>query len=453
MAIAQPGEVEPPPPEEEPPVEPMPAGELLGEEPPPPPPPPPPAAEPAVTEPAADDDDEEAEEEDDDTFLDRVTGNLFIDTFFHVDWNMPDPGRLASATPLATGTALPPANNPVHRAFEFGQGFGLAFAGIDLQYESDDVLIRLDLRFGEGMNRYLGNNALNPAVNPPLSFLKQAFLRWKATDRLSLDLGQFDTFYGAEVTESWRNMNYTRGALFYLMQPFYHVGFRGSFALTDSVALNAMVVNGTATPFDNNVTPHVGVQLTAAPSDGLYVAVGYYTGAASSGFGPFAPASDFLRGSDSNDGWEHFFDLVFTGSFGDFSLAANFDLYLSPSVDLDGPDLMGNLDEEVHVFFGAMASARYALIEELALALRLEYLNDPDGYTGDATYFVMGGSSEVMNQLVTVTLTLDIQPVEQLIIRLDNRFEWSDADMFQDDDGAFRETWFSTTLGVVATMN
>ena len=55
-------------------------------------------------------------------------------------------------------------------------------------------------------------------------------------------------------------MNYSRGALYYAMQPFWHTGVRANFRLHDAFALNAMVVNGVNNAFENNKSPSLGVR-------------------------------------------------------------------------------------------------------------------------------------------------------------------------------------------------
>ena len=52
-------------------------------------------------------------------------------------------------------------------------------------------------------------------------------------DGLTIDVGLFDTIYGAEVADSWVNFNYTRSPLNYLMQPFYHLGVRATYEVSD----------------------------------------------------------------------------------------------------------------------------------------------------------------------------------------------------------------------------
>lgn len=142
-----------------------------------------------------------------------LSSSFFVDTFYMADWNNP-------SIPDAT-SELP------HRAFDFTNGFALAFAGADLNYQVKEVGLTLDLRFGEGANRLIGNQE-----SPVFSILKQAYVTWTPSSKVTFDAGQFDTIYGAEVADSWENTNYTRGALYYLMQPFYHTGFRSNLTIS-----------------------------------------------------------------------------------------------------------------------------------------------------------------------------------------------------------------------------
>ena len=52
--------------------------------------------------------------------------------------------------------------------------------------------------------------------------------------------------------------------------------------------------------------------------------------------------------------------------------------------------------------------------------------------------------------IVTGTLTLDFQPSEHLIIRLDNRVDWASEDIYQQGVDDMSSTEISSVLGVVA---
>jgi hypothetical protein len=322
---------------------------------------------------------------------------LAADGFYMVDWNTP-------VVPNATA-ALP------HRAFDFTNGFALAFGAIDIAYSSEKLGATLEFRFGEGANRLIGN------TDPVFSVLKQAYATWKPLPCLTLDLGQFDTIYGAEVANSWDNLNYTRGALYYLMQPFYHTGLRAGWAPSDMLSITLLVVNGTNNPIDSGQTPHVGLQAGLSFGDPLNLVVGWYGGAASSGFGAASNA-------DEGD-FENFFDLVITSTLGPVSLVGNVDVYL-------GGDRSGN-----PLYYGFSLAAGMPIVDTFAVALRGEYLGDPD-------LFISGA----YESLVTGTLTFDYTPLDLLVIRLDNRIEVASDPVFP-ADGSPKDIWFASTLGVV----
>ncbi len=204
------------------------------------PPPPPPVVEAEPTPEA----EPEAPADPDPSVWDRMSLNVFGDAYYMVDWNMPD----SRTAPQDVG----------HRAFDSQAGFGLAFGGLDFRYADDQFGATVDLRFGPGASRLLGNS------DPVFSVLKQAFVSWTPNETISFDLGQFDTIYGAEVADSWRNLNYTRGALYYLMQPFYHTGLRAKLTLSDRVGLTGMIVNGTNNPINGALAPHLGLQASLA---------------------------------------------------------------------------------------------------------------------------------------------------------------------------------------------
>ncbi|MFN3202623.1 MAG: outer membrane beta-barrel protein [Bradymonadia bacterium] len=332
------------------------------------------------------------------------------------DWNQPNDPQAASQVG--------------HRAFDYANGFGTAFGGFDTSYTTKDerATVHLDLRFGEGAARLIGQNG-----NDTWAVLNQAYVTLVPYEskKLSLDFGQFNTIYGAEVANSWENLNYTRGALYYLMQPFYHTGIRANYAASDSFGLTFMVVNGTNNPIDNNQTPHVGVQASFALSDAISAVVGYYGGAGSSGFGNTDEPS-------SEDDFEHFVDVVINAAFGKVSVVGNFDLYISGDESGRNQET-GELQSST--YWGASLAVGYQATDKVGIAVRGELLKDDDLYIGNTT------------QLTTGTFTLDYRAVDHVIIRLDQRFESADDEIFVGKDGDMEKTWMSTTIGVVVTSN
>jgi hypothetical protein len=328
---------------------------------------------------------------------DGLSVQVYGDAQYVWDWNSPD-------DPKDTGTVA-------HRAFEPSTGFGLSFLGIDASYSYKSVGATAALRFGQSTPRLLGDVA--PLF---LENVKQAYLTFKPIDMIELDLGQFDTIYGAEVAESHKNFNYTRGALYFLMQPFYHTGLRATVRLGEDFLIKGLVVNGVNNPIDDDFSPHLGLQFGWIPDPLFCVYLGY--------LGATQP---------NGETFSHFADLVATSRLGDLELVFNADF---GAADPEGLAKSG-------LYYGASLAARYTFAYWLAAALRGELLRDEDGtFYGAPT------------NLATATVTLEVSPLEtrNIIFRLDNRFETSSAPIFPKGGGLMTDMWFSTVFGVVVAI-
>ncbi len=337
------------------------------------------------------------------SWVDDIRLNAFADGFYMVDWNRPEQPNAAS--------------DVSHRAFDERSGFMLSFAGVGLKYEGEQAGAVLELYFGRGMERLIGN------ANPVLSTVRQAYASWIPLEGLRFDVGHFTSPFGLETAESYANMNYTRGATYFLVQPAYHVGLRVTGDIGERFQLVGFLANGTDTPVDENITPHIGVMGTYS-ADEVSIALGYYTGAGSSGLGD---ASD----PTSNDDWEHLIEAMLWGEFGRVQVGVDLTGYLS------GPDSGSSL------YWGLSLGSSVRIIDPLRLALRYEILQDPDQYVGDGWEWLM-----------TTTFTIDVQPVENVFIRLDTRFEWADESIFTNQDGPLSsQTWVSSVLGLAVTTD
>ncbi len=289
-----------------------------------------------------------------------------------------------------------------HRAFTTEAGLTLSFLGVDIAYRFESVGARLDIRLGTSVPRLLGPTSGLP---DGMQFLKQAFVFWRPVEQLQIDFGQFDTIYGAEVADSWRNHTYSRGSLYNLVQPFYHTGLRVAWEPVESVTLTGIAVNGWNNVLDGNDGKTFGLQASWS-SGGVGVAAGYLGG-------PEGTRDDL---------WRHFADLVVTLRVDQLELALNGD-YVAEQVE------DGSFDQ----LWGVMLSGRLRVPPLFAVALRGEVIGDP----------------EAGAQLYTGTLTLELTPVEHLVIRLDNRVDAASDPRFQDNNGLPAHTVMSTILGVV----
>ena len=285
-------------------------------------------------------------------------------------------------------------------------GFGLNFVGGDFQYTGEKFAIRLDLRWGNGA----------PLLTP-LHPVKQGYVSWMPTDRLSFDFGFFDTIFGAEVADEWNNANYTRGALYFLRQPFNHLGMRMAAELSDVVGFTMMVTNGGAfggggslltadsdvNGIDNNATPTIGWQFSFAPGEvvGLYIGGNHGAG-----------------GDNDNRNWDNFFDWVMSVTGGPVTLLLNGDYTTSPSGGLG--------DGGLQFFYGHSAALIFDVTDKVSIGLRGEHLSGNEQQRLISSAF--GG-------LATGTITLRYKPVEYLVLSLEGRGEWSTRDIYLERNG------------------
>jgi hypothetical protein len=349
-------------------------------------------------------------------------------------------------------TQKPGTPVPAHRAYAWNNfstdattgdsytalnGFGLSFAGIDANYDAGQLGATISLRAGPSVPIFYGGD------KGPLGIdnITQAFVSWNPTPQVSIDFGQFSTIFGAEVAESWQNLNYSRGALYYLMQPFWHTGLRATVSPNDKVAVTGMVVNGVNSAHDDNESPGLALQLSLTPNEMFSLSAGWYTTP--------QPSSD---GSN----FDNFFDLVASLTVDRFSLVLNADLDVNADKTNTGLGYTQHVSDPM--FWGVSLAAGYQATDMFGLALRGEYLSDSDNQLYKVTRIESGVTYPHTQEtnLVTVTGTLDLKPVKgaaNLIIRWDNRIETSNEDIFFNRSEKPTNVWFGTVLGLVVTTD
>jgi hypothetical protein len=391
-----------------------------------------------------------------------LQASAFIDSYFGFNLQTPKPQQGRNR----------------FRAYDTANGFSVAWAGLDLSYGDDTFAGTLNLRFGPSAKALAGADADSGLEN-----VKQAYGSWTpggAGSLVTLDLGKFDTIYGAEVAESQLNHNYTWGLLYWLGQPAFHTGLRANFDLSDQFWITALLANGWNNSVDNNIGKSFGVQFNVAvPSgdDKLFDAhLGYFTGPENVDYGVISPYCDASLGEtfdpgervcstalpdssvdlardagDANSELRHLIDLVIgvnpTPSFG---LLFNVDLGFDPvrQGPLTSPVLASF---ETQSWWGASLSGRYQFNEQWAGALRGEVYSDPDARAtaGDDPYIV--NVEELM--LYSLTLTVDVAPVPNLLLRWDNRLDLGSDAVFQRQVRTYETQQITSTVGLVVMTN
>jgi hypothetical protein len=97
-----------------------------------------------------------------------------------------------------------------------------------------------------------------------------------------------------------------------------------------------------------------------------------------------------------------------------------------------------------------MGTVAYAITPQVGVAVRGEYLSDPDNgvWPGGG----LPGFTDPFN-LVTLTGTIDYKPFDHIIIRPEFRYETAAESIYFDTDGAPTDSWYTAVLGLIATTN
>jgi hypothetical protein len=348
-------------------------------------------------------------------------------------------------------TAAQGTPSPYHRAYDSntwvsgsdytgGQaqnGFGLSFAGVDASYDGGQLGATISLRAGPSVPIFYGGDQGILGIDN----ITQAFATWTPVPQLTIDIGQFNTIFGAEVAESWHNLNYTRGGLYYAMQPFWHTGLRATVSPSDKVRITGMVVNGVNSARDDNETPSLALQLGITPNDLFALSAGWFT---------------TLKPSTDGQVFDNFFDLVASLTVERFTLILNADLSIMGDKVNSGMGFTQTLDNPM--FWGISLAAGYQATDIFGIALRGELLSDSDNqlYKATRTNFNVTFPTTEQTNVVTVTGTLDFKPVKgsnNLVIRWDNRIETSNEEIFYNRSDNSTNVWFESILGVVVTTD
>ncbi|MGB5312392.1 MAG: outer membrane beta-barrel protein [Polyangiales bacterium] len=307
----------------------------------------------------------------DDTFLDGL------------DWQV-----MASGFYLFNAHRVAGPYNNLNYPYTGYMGFGLNFAGGDVSYTGEKFALTLGLRWGTA--------APQLTVLAPL---KEGYASWMPHEKLTFDFGWFDSIYGVEVADEWNNATFTRGNLYFLLQPFNHLGLRITADLDEIVTLRFLVVSDRVgvgrlggSAIDAEAAPSFGAQVGITPVDRVTLQLGYLAGPS---------------GLNGNRAWGQFFDLLLSAKIRRFTLIFNGNATVDPPARSGQYEIGAALSGDMEVHRQWRVGAR---VEYIAGTVDLSDGRDPD--------------------LLTVTATARYMPVQYLVISLEPRFERAQQELF-----------------------
>lgn len=273
------------------------------------------------------------------------------------------------------------------------------------------VGFHLDVGFGQTFDVIHSTDRAPEAFK----YFKQAYvsLKPKSFHGVEIDAGEFVTSAGAEVIETNQNWNYSRSLLFAWAIPYYHFGVRASVPIGKFTG-GVQVVQGWNNIYDNNSGKTVGITGAYAWKKVTWSG-NYYVGP---------------EKTKTNVGLRQLYDTtVLVNPTDKFSYYVNFDY---------GRDK--NIGEGAAQWTGLAGAARYAITGKFAVAGRLEFFNDMDGFSTGTAQTVKEG-----------TITGEYKMTSWLMSRLEFRDDWSNQPFFQKNGGTAKSQP-TVLLGLIAFL-
>ena len=264
--------------------------------------------------------------------------------------------------------------------------------------EANSLGYRIDLVYGPAADTY---HSFEPVAGQQeiIKNIQQAYVSYIAPvgDGLTVDVGKFGTFVGAEVLDTIDNWQYQQSILFGFAQPYYHTGVRTSYSVSETVDVGFYLVNGWNNSTDNNSGKSVGWSVALSPNDNLSISQGYLGG----------PELDGL-----NSPWRHLFDTVISASLNDqVEVLINYDY----GFDAEAQPLF-----ERTAWQGIAGAVRFSTSDKKwAFSPRFEYFSDKDAF-----------ATGVPQDLKEITLTADYRVRPNFSTKFEYRYDWSDQPFF-----------------------
>ncbi len=365
-------------------------------------------------------------------YLHGATLNFALDEYYDYNFNRPV-GRvnaLRAYDVLGNNISLNQASLVFERAPDAAAGrpFG----------------VRLDLQFGQATDTLQGN----PLNEPRPQIYRNIFQAYgtyvaRIGKGLTLDVGKWGSSIGIEGNYTKDQMNYSR-AFWFDFLPFYHMGVRATYKLTDQLTVNYWMVNGTNQVEATNGFKDELFGFTATPRKSISWTVNYYLGQenpdrlAVSGSGPIPvqPGLTFVAINPAPNGKLHIFDsYVSWQAAPKLTLALEGDYVIQRVWQTSSP---GHSSAPSHTIGGA-SYARYQFTPKIAVAARAEYLSDRGG--------LFSGITQALKE---TTATFDYKIAEGFLMRYEWRRDFSNQpSFFTDKTGVLSREQQTATVGVI----
>jgi hypothetical protein len=303
---------------------------------------------------------------------------------------------------------------------------------------------RLDLQFGQATDTLQGN----PLNEPRPQIYRNVFQAYGTYivpigKGVSVDFGKWSSSLGIEGNYTKDQINYSRAYWFDFL-PFYHMGVRASYPLSDRFVLNYWIVNGTNQVEATNGFKDELFGFVAKPRKSITWTVNYYLGqehpdrfvVPPTSPIPVQPGLSFQAIRPAPNGRTHIFDSYVTWqATSKLSLALEGDYFIQRLWKTEGP---GQSSAPSRVDGGA-AYLHYQFTPKFAVATRAEYLSDHGG--------LFSGLTQALKEN---TVTFDYSVADGWLMRYEWRRDFSNQPTFLSDvQGVLSKSQNTATVGLI----
>jgi hypothetical protein len=256
-------------------------------------------------------------------------------------------------------------------SFSDQKGFGIGMVNLIASYAGEKVGFTADVVFGPRGQAAVFGTASGQAI------INQAFVYYKFGDKVTLNLGQFNTFVGYEVISPAINFHYSTSYLF-SWGPFNHTGLRADFDFGNGFVGKLALMNPTDIVEFNPVNTYtLGAQIGKTGDAGgiwLNFLYGDQDGKLDEDVDPVGTESaGKLFQADVTAGW----NLSET-----FYLGVNASIQSTGEGEVVNAGSVDGLGNETSSFAGIALYPKLTLSESFALGLRAEYFSVKSGHLG-----------------------------------------------------------------------
>ncbi len=359
----------------------------------------------------------------------KFTFSGYLDTYYFGNFNNPRSQSNLGLNGEGVGNA---------RAFDQKAGqFGIGLVQAKAVYTAEKVDAVMDLTFGPFAD--LGNygNFAGPLGQGSTALaIKQAYIVFKATPKLSFTAGQFGTHIGYEVIDAPVNYNYSLSNLFN-NGPFYHIGLKAQYAFSDKAYLMLGLVNNVDNLVDNNKKKGLIGQLFVSPASGWNVYLNAIVSNEASKDIPNAAGTGVAVAAD--DASYSLFDLTTT-----YQVTPKFFLGLNGAIGSQKGDYQGYGGPITSKSWSGVALySNYSFTDKFGLGVRYETFDNKDG--ARALTDAAGNGASVNSLTFTGNI---IGAGGHILLKPEFRIDTYSGDKFEMNDGKLTPS--QATLGMAA---